>query len=731
MGVETLFFQALEIEDKNQRDRFVDEAEVSEEVRIQTRKLLDAHENPDGDLSRPFGLPATVDSSPIAEGPGTRIGPYKLLQQIGEGGFGLVFMAERVESIQQKVAVKIVKPGMDSKNIIARFETERQALALMDHPNIARVLDAGATETGRPYFVMELVKGLPITEYCTKAQLSTVDRLALFSQVCSAVQHAHQKGVIHRDIKPSNVLVSTLEGKPIAKVIDFGVAKAINQRLTEKTLFTAYGHMIGTPQYMSPEQAELSILDVDLRTDVYSLGVLLYEMLTGTTPVRKDRLLDAAFDEMRRLIREEEAERPSHRVSTLGEAAVEVAKSQGSQPDSLQRYMRGDLDWIILKALEKDRSRRYDSPKNMAEDIERFLATRPIEARRPSLVYRTGKMVSRNKNRILTLAAVLLVAMATWTVAALSKPAESDSVDLGTMLSRGRTYQVDGDYEASEDVLKSAQDAALAALKSEDQKKLAESLLPEISSTLMWTLLSQRKSWEAFENAEKVLELAQEHSDDIELQERLQRQSDFARGTPVIEGCVFGMDAETLDATVRLAETNESKIIRAFAALRAGRLDLADELITACDDIPRWDFYELVAAEILRQQGEIEVANCVFQLAQERLSKSSWMLNSEIGWQGFHELLHHYEEEIRPNFQLDAEDLDTVTYEKVVRRLPNAVGVGERVKRGDVIGYLGNTGRSTGPHLHYGIYYRGESINPPSVIKKDCDLNIAEYWRLR
>ncbi len=338
--------------------------------------LLAAHCASDGVLDAPPPS-LTTAPPPVREKPGTVIGRYKLLQAIGEGGFGVVYMAEQKEPVRRKVALKIIKLGMDSKEVIARFEAERQALALMDHPNIARVFDAGTTDTGRPYFVMELVKGVPIVEFCDKNQLPARQRLEIFTAVCQAVQHAHQKGIIHRDIKPSNVLVTLHDGKPVPKVIDFGVAKAMNQELTEKTLFTTFGHMIGTPQYMSPEQAEMSGLDVDTRSDVYSLGVLLYELLTGTTPLEAKKLRDAGYAEMQRIIREEESPLPSVRVSTLGERLSVVAKDRHCDPKQLSQLLRGELDWIVMKTLEKDRTRRYETASSLARDVERYLAMRP------------------------------------------------------------------------------------------------------------------------------------------------------------------------------------------------------------------------------------------------------------------------------------------------------------------------------------------------------------------
>jgi len=297
---------------------------------------------------------------------GVKIGRYKLLEQIGEGGFGVVYMAEQVEPVHRRVALKIIKAGMDTKAVVARFEAERQAAALMDHPNIARVLDGGVTQAGRPYFVMELVRGIPITEFCDQRNLDTTERLKLFIQVCKAVQHAHQKGIIHRDLKPSNILVTLHDGEPVPKIIDFGVAKALGQQLTEQTLFTGFLHMVGTPAYMSPEQAELSGLDIDTRSDIYSLGVLLYEFLTGVTPFDAETLRNAAIDEVRRMIRETDPPRPSTRLQTLGDKLTDVAKHRHVEPPKLVHLVRGDLDWIVMMCLEKDRRRRYETRRPMA-----------------------------------------------------------------------------------------------------------------------------------------------------------------------------------------------------------------------------------------------------------------------------------------------------------------------------------------------------------------------------
>ena len=402
MGLErakAIFSEALEKTD-SERQAFLDEACGKDtQLRAEVEAFLSAARRAGDFLASPTeNAAATTMNRPesaIREDPGTRIGPYKLLQLIGEGGFGSVFMAEQEKPIRRHVALKVIKLGMDTKQVIARFEVERQALAMMEHPNIARVFDAGTTESGRPYFVMELVRGIPIMEYCNDQKLTNLQRIELFIQVCQAIQHAHQKGVIHRDLKPSNVLVTMHDDKPIPKVIDFGIAKATSARLTEKTLFTEYRQFIGTPAYMSPEQAQLSGLDIDTRSDIYSLGVLLYELLTGSTPFDSKELYAAGYEEIRRIIREVEPPKPSTRISSLGTTLPSVAQQRRIEPAKFAKSITGDLDWIVMKCLEKDRTRRYETANGLMRDIERYLSDEPVEASPPSASYRLRKFVHK------------------------------------------------------------------------------------------------------------------------------------------------------------------------------------------------------------------------------------------------------------------------------------------------------------------------------------------------
>jgi serine/threonine protein kinase/WD40 repeat protein len=488
-SVKAVFDRALEIGAADQRRAFLDQACAgAPALRQQVEALLQAYQDAGSFLEGPApdlgataatqsGRPADQGGSgplherasgsrPPAEGPGAVLGPYRLVQQLGEGGMGTVWVAEQTEPVRRQVALKVIKPGLDSRQVIARFEAERQALALMDHVNIARVLDAGATESGRPYFVMELVHGVPITTFCDDHQLTPRERLGLFVQVCGAVQHAHQKGVIHRDLKPSNVLVTLCDGRPVPKVIDFGIAKATAQKLTERTLCTQYGALVGTLEYMSPEQAELSALSVDTRSDIYSLGVLLYELLTGSTPLTHRRVREATYGEILRLIKEEEPPRPSARLSASGPALASIAARCHTEPARLARLVRGELDWIVMKTLEKDRNRRYDTASAFAADVQRYLNDEPVLACPPSAAYKLKKFFRRNKQPVLAAALVLVALLGgiigtTWGLI-LATEAQADAVREAEQKERALTAARRAERARAQQLWRSHRDRARA-----------------------------------------------------------------------------------------------------------------------------------------------------------------------------------------------------------------------------------------------------------------------------
>ncbi len=409
-AIESIFFAAQEKLTPHDRAAFLDEACAGNtELRRVVERLLAAQPQVGSFLSPPVpgdagkAAPAGADartviaSTPVEQVGEVIAGRFTLVQKLGEGGMGSVWVAEQSQPVKRRVALKMIRAGLGSQMVLRRFEAERQALALMDHPNIARILDAGEIASGQPYFVMELVKGVPITRYCDELHLSIRERLRLFVLVCQAIQHAHLKGIIHRDIKPSNVLVAIQDGKPVPKIIDFGVAKALNQRLTDETLHTQIGAVIGTLEYMSPEQAELSELDIDTRADVYALGVLLYELLTGTTPLNRGQFKDAAILEMLRIIKQQEPPRPSTRLTESKDSLPGLAAKRHTEPARLAKELRGDLDWIVMKCLEKDRTRRYESASGLARDVERFLGDEAVEAGPPTAGYRLRKFLRRNK----------------------------------------------------------------------------------------------------------------------------------------------------------------------------------------------------------------------------------------------------------------------------------------------------------------------------------------------
>src|SRR5580704_2957315 len=462
-----IFLAALDIGDAAERAAFVQRS-CSDDAALRQRveDLLRAYGQSNGPLDKlAAALAPTEMAEPIREQVGATIGPYKLMEQIGEGGFGLVFVAEQQQPIRRKVALKIIKPGMDTRDVIARFEAERQAL--MDHPNIARVLDAGTTDSGRPYFVMELVRGIPITEYCDQNQLTPRERLELFVPVCNAIQHAHLKGIIHRDVKPSNVLIMVHDDRPVVKVIDFGVAKALYQPLTEHTIYTRFAQMIGTPLYMSPEQAKMSGLDIDTRSDIYSLGVLLYELLTGTTPFNKERLAKAAYDELLKIIHEEEPPKPSLRLSQSGESLPSIAAQRKTEPAKLSKMFHGDLDWIAMKALEKDRTRRYETANAFAADVLRYLNDEPVEASPPSAAYRLKKLARRYRTALVTATAFVCLLIAAVIVSgwlAFREKSARDAAERNAVLAA----------QSTERAATEADNARTARLAAEVQKKAAD-----------------------------------------------------------------------------------------------------------------------------------------------------------------------------------------------------------------------------------------------------------------
>ncbi len=435
----------------------------NEALRDRILKLLESAERPDAFLQDPTLVSQSLDWA-LTEKPGTRIGPYKILQLIGEGGFGSVFMAEQTEPVHRRVALKIIKLGMDTRQVVARFEAERQALAMMDHPHIAKVLDGGATQHGRPYFVMDLVAGDPITKYCDRHNLPIEARLTLLLQVCEAIQHAHVKGIIHRDLKPTNILVSTQDGRPFAKVIDFGIAKATASRLTEKTLFTEHRAMIGTPEYMSPEQAEGGA-DIDTRTDIYALGVLMYELLTGTTPFQGKDLRSAAFGEIQRIIREVEPPKPSTRITGSRDTLAAIAAHRKIEPRRLGTLVKGDLDWIVMKALDKDRARRYDTASAMALDLRRHLDGQPVSAAPPSLAYQARKFFARHRGKAIAAAFILIAlfagAIATSVYAVLESRARARA-EIAEASSRQRATELEAVAQFQDTQLRDIDPATLA-----------------------------------------------------------------------------------------------------------------------------------------------------------------------------------------------------------------------------------------------------------------------------
>jgi non-specific serine/threonine protein kinase/serine/threonine-protein kinase len=486
------------------------------ELRGIVERLLAHHDRGMGSFLEPMPAPTGIETEEKEppQSASDHIGPYILRERIGTGGMGEVWKAEQTSPVRRTVALKLIKAGMDSKQVITRFEAERQALALMDHPYIAKVHDAGVTDRGRPYFVMEHVPGVPITEYCDEHRLDTQERLELFEGVCEGIQHAHQKAVIHRDIKPTNILVADVDGKPIPKIIDFGVAKATTQKLTEKTMYTALGQLIGTPEYMSPEQADLTGEDVDTRTDVYSLGVVLYELLVGALPFESSELREAGFEGILKTLREKDPPRPSTKLSTLGEKVTPIARSRRTEPRRLAGQLKGDLDWIMMRALEKDRTRRYGSPRELAQDIRRHLSDEPVLAGPPSAAYRSRKFVKRHRVGVgfaATIGIAVILAFVLVTVQNARVAAARDEAEAA----RDEAVLVTATLEemlASVDPTKSGRDVTVLEMLDETAKTLGEKFhdQPLIEARLRYTVGRTYDELSEFDAAEKHLRRAVE-----------------------------------------------------------------------------------------------------------------------------------------------------------------------------------------------------------------------------
>jgi serine/threonine protein kinase len=534
-GEEAIFAEIIQLPQEQRADYLDKHCAHDPALRQRIKRLLDALERAGSLLREPPAIARTIELriSP-AEKAGDRIGRYKLLEKIGEGGCGVVYVAEQEEPLRRRVALKVIKSGMDTKQVIARFDVERQALAIMDHPNVAKVLDAGATDSGRPYFVMELVRGIKITEFCDENKLSTQERLKVFMQVCQAIQHAHQKGIIHRDIKPSNILVTINDGVPVPKVIDFGIAKATQGRLTDQTVYTAFEQFIGTPAYMSPEQALMTSLDIDTRSDVYSLGVLLYELLTGKPPLDPRELLAAGIDEMRRMIRETEPARPSACLSRMAaDALTTTAKRRRTEAPKLLRLVGGDLDWIVMKCLEKERARRYETANDLAADLQRHLNNEPVVARPPSQLYEFQKTVRRHKFGFAATAVVILVlaggiVASTWQ-AVRARKARREAEEISRFLKDDLLTQATPDAEAPPETRK-AMEAVLKGAVEKLEQNPNMSRQPELEASLRLAIGSTYNKLGLHAEAERHLRrsmdlrriaLGAEHPDTLAVQQEL------------------------------------------------------------------------------------------------------------------------------------------------------------------------------------------------------------------
>lgn len=593
---EDIFKVACEITSKAARDAYLEQVCGKDgALRERLMALLKADQEQTNILDRPAVAPlVTIDAPPDPRTTIERvIGPYKILQEIGEGGMGVVYMAEQTKPVKRRIALKIIKPGMDSGQVVARFEAERQALAMMDHPNIAKVLDTGATESGRPYFVMELVKGIPISHYCDENRLNTKQRLELFSLVCLGVQHAHQKGIIHRDLKPTNVLVAEYDHKPVPKIIDFGVAKATSQELTEKTLFTQFGQIVGTLDYMSPEQAKFNQLDIDTRSDIYSLGVLLYELLTGSAPIDKVRLRTSGLDEVLRIIREEDAPRPSSRLSS-SDTLPAIAANRNSNPRVLAGQLREDLDWIVMKALAKERNERYQTAEAFAADIDRHLDDRPIEARRPSMLGRARRFVRRHKTTVaITTTAACAILLA---------------ASLGTVAYLGTLKQAKQEAVLAE----TRADAERTRLETERKRVAREISLPQVKA-----LMDEGRLFEAFQNAGQIRDLLAGDPEFEQVWQRLTVTVTFdvkPDGTTVLYRDALSIDKDwTVLGLSPLIDVELPKCDMRFRYTKEGHL--AREFQRRFPEFLKWDWF---AGSLMKDDGNDDGMVAVHRSANSR-----------------------------------------------------------------------------------------------------------------
>lgn len=651
MTAKELFIEALKLPLEQREAHIESQCAQDTELRDKVIELLRAHREIGSFLEKPAaGQTADYVSAPkpmslagmiLAE-------KYKLLQEIGEGGMGTVYMAEQIQPIRRKVAVKWIRPGMDSQRVLARFEAERQALALMDHPHIAKILDAGATDNGAPFFVMELVKGIPLTEYCDRNHLPIAERLSLFQKICAAVQHAHQKGIIHRDLKPTNILVESHDGKPVPKIIDFGLAKAMSgMSLTDRSLFTAFGTVSGTPLYMAPEQANFNAIDVDTRADIYALGVLLYELLTGSTPIVRETLKKAAFDEVMRVIREQDPPTPSIRIST-SETLPSIAAQRLSPPARLGRIVRGDLDWIVMKALAKERERRYESANSFAEDIQRFLDEEPVKAGPPTVRYRMSKFLRRNRGLVGGAALVVLavsVGLLTTTMAMIRAEQEARQARMQ------QERAMENEMKAREATKKEAVERKKADKAAAEANGLTEFLLETVIGSRIQELVFQGKVRdlplsEALKLAEKKLSVsfkdqplveakirhylgngfitlgkAQESLAQLEKSLAIYRREQGANGPDAMELMITLARAySSLGQTAKSVE-----ILKEFLALKPpsngihARTDVLGDLADALEESGRFGESleyrrEIVALEGKASQQESNLPNALFNL---------------------------------------------------------------------------------------------------------------------